>query len=397
MWGLPSEGVELDEIVDWVRKESAGTKLADRGQTSTRPWVAIAELLGVDSGYPTCRELMESIEDDLVLMIAEAVGINAESGVVVFGTQGVAETAIAASLEYNRVERGRCSLIAADTAPGSFAAASARLGMTHVTVPTESNNVASAETLLSVADEHTSLVVCCAPCSPYGRFDRLEEIATEADAEGICLHTDVSWQGAFWPSLLMDESDAGYPLPPPNRAGRSFAVNLGGAGLGPLGTWVLLFENYSGERGQTFVHATDSDSLVEYPGQAWRYNPLGVCAAWTSLKMTGGEGLWRMARSIETATGAICDHIESIDGHSAHAEIGSATIRATRLHGSLAEPAKVLSESDWNVNYRDGAMYIELAADQLDGGPLRQLRSCLDHALTLRGDRDWPTEVDLRR
>jgi glutamate/tyrosine decarboxylase-like PLP-dependent enzyme len=225
--------------------------------------------------------------------------------------------ALQTARDWARAEKGvkTPNLVVPRTAHPGFSRAGHALGIDVRRVPTTRNDFkADVAGMVNAIDADTIGLVGSAPNYPFGVFDPIPELATEAKRRGLWMHVDACVGGFLSPWVKR----LGHALPDWDFAVpgvTSISADLHKHGMAAKGASLMLLRSAAiQQQYQTF----DFRDWERGPYVAWTMQgtrPGGaVAAAWAVLHHLGDDGYLRCARLIMETKAALVDGINHIPG-----------------------------------------------------------------------------------
>lgn len=262
---------------------------------------------------PTSFPSLKTFEKDVTRMAVEL--MHGDSRVAGNITSGGSES-IFLALKVARdtaLEKGNqltpMEVIIPETAHPAFLKACHYLALKAVLVPVAEDRRADVKAMQAAVTDRTIMMVCSAPCFPYGVVDPVQEIAGVARKNDLLLHVDACMGGFLLPFL----EDLDYPVPGFDfriRGVSSISLDAHKYGYAPKGVSVILYKNRKLRRKQFFVHA-------DWPGGIFASTtfmgtksggPLAGC--WAVMNHLGRDGYRTIAGQLMRTTRAIIKGIE---------------------------------------------------------------------------------------
>ncbi|GGL70890.1 tyrosine decarboxylase MfnA [Halocalculus aciditolerans] len=158
---------------------------------------AAMRFLSDNPGDPATYPVIAELEDDVVAMLGDIVGLDDPHGYVASG--GTESNIQAVRAARNLADTDSPNVVAPESAHFSFPKAAEVLGVELRTVPTDADHRADLDAVAAAVDADTAMVVGVAGTTEFGRVDpvpALADLARDADA---LLHVDAAWGGFYLP------------------------------------------------------------------------------------------------------------------------------------------------------------------------------------------------------
>ncbi|UBU13146.1 pyridoxal phosphate-dependent decarboxylase family protein [Nonomuraea gerenzanensis] len=292
-----------------------------RAEVNEAATAAYLEMLEVNCLDPTAFPSVVEMERQVVGAVADLLG----GGHGIFtsgGTESImlavkAARDLASAAEQARAgggPRSRPNLVLPVTAHPAFHKAAHYLGVEVVSVPVDLETYrVRARDVEAAMDADTILVVVSAPSYPQGVIDPVEEVAAVAAAAGVPCHVDACVGGWLLPWLR----EAGAAVPPFDLSVpgvTSISCDLHKFGYAPKGASVLLFADPAARRKAYFASAAwPGYTIINATVQSSRSaGPLG--GAWATLQALGHDGYAELGRATLEATRRLRAGLAAIPG-----------------------------------------------------------------------------------
>ncbi len=196
-----------------------------------------------------------------------------------------------------------------ETAHPAFLKACHYLGLKAVIVPVGEDKRADPLAMQDAITGSTILLVCSAPCYPYGVVDPVGDIGRIARKHNLLFHVDACMGGFMLPFL----EELGYPVPGFDfriPGVTSISMDAHKYGYSPKGVSIILYKNRKLRRKQFFVHADWSGGIfasTTFMGTK-SGGPLAGC--WAVMNHLGREGYRTIAHQVMKTTAGIMEGIE---------------------------------------------------------------------------------------
>lgn len=252
------------------------------------------------------------------------------------------------------IEKGNHTLplevVIPETAHPAFLKACHYLALKPVIIPVAEDKRADVIAMKAAITDRSILMVCSAPCFPYGVVDPVRKLAEVASRADMLLHVDACMGGFLLPFL----EDLDYPVPEFDfriRGVSSISLDAHKYGYAPKGVSVILYKNRKLRRKQFFVHP-------DWPGGIFASTtfmgtksggPLAGC--WAVMKHLGRDGYSRIAAQLMHTTRAITEGIEK---HKDLHVIGNphmSVLSFTSDAGDILQVGDALQARGWHLDY----------------------------------------------
>lgn len=267
-----------------------------------------------------------------------------------------------------------------ETAHPAFLKACSYLALKPVIIPVAEDKRADVKAMEAAITDRSILMVCSAPCFPYGVVDPVRRIAAVARRNNLLLHVDACMGGFLLPFL--EELD--YPVPEFDfriRGVSSISLDAHKYGYAPKGVSVILYKNRKLRRKQFFIHA-------DWPGGIFASTtfmgtksggPLAGC--WAVMKHLGREGYSTIAAQLMLTTRAITEGIEK---HKDLHVIGNphmSVLSFTSDAGDILQLGDALRARGWHLDFLQFPAALHLTITPLNIGKEVEFLKDLDEIL----------------
>jgi sphinganine-1-phosphate aldolase len=170
--------------------------------------------------------------------------------------------------------------------------------------------VADMESVRSLVDDNTVVLVGSAGTYPHGLIDPIEELSGLAVERGINLHVD----GCLGGFILAWGQDLGYDVPVFDfrlPGVTSISADTHKYGFGLKGSSVLLYRTPELRRRQYFIVPDWPGGAYTSPGMSGSRSGGIIAAAWAAMVSLGREGYLAIAADIFRTAAEIRDAVES--------------------------------------------------------------------------------------
>jgi glutamate/tyrosine decarboxylase-like PLP-dependent enzyme len=267
-----------------------------------------------------------------------------------------------------------------ETAHPSFLKACYYLALKPVIIPVAEDKRADVIAMQAAITDRSILMVCSAPCFPYGVVDPVRKLADVARKNDLLLHVDACMGGFLLPFL----EDLDYPVPEFDfriRGVSSISLDAHKYGYAPKGVSVILYKNRNLRCKQFFVHP-------DWPGGIFASTtfmgtksggPLAGC--WAVMKHLGREGYRTIAAQLMETTRTITEGIEK---HKDLHVIGNppmSILSFTSDAGDILQLGDALRARGWHLDYLQFPAALHLTITPLNIGKEVEFLKDLDEIL----------------
>lgn len=246
------------------------------------------------------------------------------------------------------------------------------LNLKPVMVPVREDKTADPAAIAGSVNENTILLVCSAPCFPYGVIDPVAEIAKIARTRRLLLHVDACMGGFMLPFL----EELGYPIPPFDfrvPGVTSISMDAHKYGYAPKGTSVILYRDRRLRRKQFFID-------TEWPGGIFASTTFmgtkcggPLAGAWAIMHHLGREGYRELAGSTMKCAVRIREGIDSIDGLSIIGDPQMTVMAFTSEQGDIFNIGEELGRRGWYLDRLQFPDALHLTVNRLNVGMEEEL------------------------
>ncbi|MFC7491042.1 MULTISPECIES: pyridoxal phosphate-dependent decarboxylase family protein [unclassified Knoellia] len=210
---------------------------------------------------------------------------------------------------------GRPRLVVSSSTHAAFHKAALYFGLDMTVVPVDvRSGRAPAPALVEALGADVALVVVSAPSYPHGVVDAVAAVAGAAADRGIPCHVDAcvgGWVLPFW------EDSGGELLPQWDfrvRGVSSISADIHKYGYVPKGASLLLFADGVLDLARYFAVTDWLGYPVVNPTMLGTRSATSLAAAWAVVQTLGTEGYAALTRRVVTATTAVVEAVEAIEG-----------------------------------------------------------------------------------
>jgi len=240
------------------------------------------------------------------------------AGAAGFMTSGGTESilcGVLAARERHEHERGvtEPEMILADSAHAAFHKAAHMFGIKVHQVPVRSDWTADVETMASLINPNTVLIVGSAPQYPQGVVDDIESLGAIALDTGVNLHVDACMGGFVLP--FIERLGREVPIWDFRVDGvTSMSADIHKLGYAPKGASVILHRTKELRRYQTFVFDAWLGGMYASPNLQGTRSGLPMAAAWAVMQHLGVDGYVDLTRETLANADAMREGVNSIEG-----------------------------------------------------------------------------------
>lgn len=302
------------------------------------------------------------MEQEVVAMSADLLGLPAAGGKLTFGGTESIFLAVQVAREHARSARGIAEpqLVTGSTAHPAFAKAAHYLDMEHVIVPVGPDGRLDPDDASAVIGDETALLVGSAPCYPYGVIDPITALAAMASERGVLCHVDAclgGWLLPFWERL-------GEPVPPWDLrvpGVTSISADLHKYGWCFKGVSVLLHRDPEMARHQYFLYDRWPGGMYGSATTAGTRPGAPIAAAWATITHLGEAGFLRLAKQVRAATRRFRSGIEQIPGLRITGDPVMSVMEISSDVHDLAAVNDVMEDRGWHLDRQQGGLHLMLS------------------------------------
>jgi len=319
---------------------------------------------------PNCFPALRKFETDIVRMCATLLhGSNKVKGNVTSGgTESIfLALSVARTIAFEQYQLTTPEIILPVTAHPAFLKACHYLGLKPVITGVDNEKRADAEAIKNAINKNTILIVCSAPCFPYGVVDPVEQIARLAVKEGKLLHVDACMGGMMLPFIKM----LGYHVPRFDfsvSGVTSVSLDLHKYGYAPKGCSVILYKNRQMRKKQFYIYPDWPGGI--YASTTFMGTKSGgpVAGAWAVMHTLGKKGYLEMAEKVMRTAQMIRDGIEALEGLSVVGRPDMSLLAFTSDKGDIFNIGDGLSARGWHLDRLQIPPCLHLTVNYLNVG-----------------------------
>lgn len=307
---------------------------------------------------------MQRFETEVVSMAAGLLhGERAVGNITSGGSESIL-MAVKTARDRARAEQPRVTIptvVLPVTAHPAFEKAARYFGLRSIRTPVGADYRADVSAMRAAITDDTVLVVGSAPPWPHGVIDPISEIAAMAVERGISCHVDSCLGGFFLPFMRK----LGYPVPDFDFAVpgvTSMSADLHKYGYTAKGASLVLYRDADIHKHQTFVYDWPGGQYLS-PTMAGTRPGGALAAAWAVLQYLGEEGYLALVEQSMTATRALIDGINAIDGLHVLGEPSMSVFAYGSDTLDIYAVGDGLTELSWYVNRQSTPPSIHLKVD----------------------------------
>lgn len=273
------------------------------------------------------------------------------------------------------------------TAHPAFLKACHFLSLKAVVVDPGEDGKADPQAMESAITDRTILLVCSAPCFPYGVVDPVPRIACIALKHRLLLHVDACMGGFVLP--FMEELGHAVPRFDFRVPGvTSISLDAHKYGYAPKGVSIILYRSRKLREKQFFVH-------TEWPGGIFASTTFmgtksggTIAACWATMKYLGREGYLEITRRVMETTEKIREGIEGLADLYIIGEPDMTVLAFGSRKGMISGIGDALSSRGWHLDRLQYPDALHLTVTHLNTGMEKRFLQDLGEVMRELSHRD---------
>jgi sphinganine-1-phosphate aldolase len=302
---------------------------------------------------PTSFPSLRKFENEIVSMCANL--LHGDENVVGSVTSGGTESIIMAVLvaremDKNKDKRGHHpEVVMPVTAHPAFLKACHYLNLTPRIIPVREDKRVDVNLFKQAINKDTILLVCSAPCFPFGVIDPVADIASIAAKEKKLFHVDACMGGFMLPFM----KDAGYTVPEFDfrlPGVTSISLDAHKFGYSMKGASVILYRNPEMRMKQFYIYPDWPGGIFASVALMGTRSGGSVAGAWALINFIGKEGYREIVRQVMEATRKIITGINSIPGLHVISNPDMSLLAFTSDDYDIFIIADMMEEKGWHLD-----------------------------------------------
>jgi len=302
---------------------------------------------------PTSFPSVRKFENEIVSMCANL--LHGDENVVGSLTSGGTESIIMTVLVAREMAKNKNTsgfkpeLVMPVTAHPAFLKACHYLNITPRLIPVREDKRVDVNKFTEAINKNTILLVCSAPCYPFGVVDPVVEIAPIAEKQKKLLHVDACMGGFMLPFM----KELGYHVP-------AFDFSLPGVtsmsldahkyGYAMKGASIILYRNPEMRMKQFFIYPDWPGGIFASTAMAGTRSGGPVAGAWAIMNHLGKEGYYKIVRQVMNATIKIISAVRSIPGLDVISNPDMSIIAITSENQDIFTIADLMEAKGWHLD-----------------------------------------------
>jgi sphinganine-1-phosphate aldolase len=302
---------------------------------------------------PTSFPSVRKFENEIVSMCANLLhgDENVVGNVTSGGTESIIMTVLVArEMAKNKNKSNfRPELVMPVTAHPAFLKACHYLNITPRLIPVREDKRVDVNLFKEAINKNTILLVCSAPCYPFGVVDPVGEIALIAEKEKKLFHVDACMGGFMLPFM----KEIGYPVPPFDFSlpgVTSMSLDAHKYGYTMKGASIILYRNPELRMKQFFIYPDWPGGIFASTAMAGTRSGGSVAGAWALMNYLGKEGYHKIVKQVMEATNKIISSIRSIPGLNVISNPDMSLIAFTSESQDIFTIADLMEEKGWHLD-----------------------------------------------
>jgi len=333
---------------------------------------------------PTTFPSLHKFEKDVTKMAVEL--MHGDDQVVGNVTSGGSESiflALKTARETAAEKGGEANyweVILPETAHPAFLKACNYLSLKAVIVPVGEDKRADAKAMQDAINSKTIMMICSAPCFPYGVVDPVNEIARVARKHKLLLHVDACMGGFMLPFL----EDLAYPVPGFDfriKGVSSISLDAHKYAYAPKGVSVILYRNRKLRRKQFFIHADWPGGIFASTTFMGTKSGGALAGCWAIMNHMGREGYRIIAEQVMKTTRCISEGIEKHESLHVIGKPDMSLLAFTSDSGDIFSIGDTLASKGWHLDRMQFPDALHLTITQLNIGKEEEFLQDLDEIM----------------
>ena len=302
---------------------------------------------------PTSFPSVRKFENEIVSMCANLLhgDENVVGNVTSGGTESIIMTVLVArEMAKNKHKSGfKPELVMPVTAHPAFLKACHYLNITPRIIPVREDKRVDVNLFKEAINKNTILLVCSAPCYPFGVVDPVVEIAPVAEKQKKLFHVDACMGGFMLPFM----KDLGYPVPPFDfglPGVTSISLDAHKYGYAMKGASIILYRNPELRMKQFYIYSDWPGGIFASTAMAGTRSGGSVAGAWALINYLGKEGYHKIVKQVMDATNKIISAVRSIPGLEVISNPDMSLIAFTSESQDIFTIADLMAEKGWHLD-----------------------------------------------
>src|SRR4030043_1614206 len=302
---------------------------------------------------PTSFPSLRRFENEIVSMCANLLhgNENVVGSVTSGGTESIIMTVLVArEMDKNKGRRGYHPELAIPiTAHPVFLKACHYMNITPRIIPVREDKRVDVNLFREAINKNTILLVCSAPCFPFGVIDPVTDIARIAVEQKKLFHVDACMGGFMLPFM----KETGYPVPDFDFSVpgvTSISLDAHKYGYAMKGASIILYRNPQMRMKQFYIYPDWPGGIFASVALMGTRSGGSVAGAWALINYLGKEGYREIVKQVMETTKKIISGINSIPGLNVISNPDMCLIAFTSENHDIFVIADMMEEKGWHLD-----------------------------------------------
>lgn len=302
---------------------------------------------------PTSFPSVRKFENEIVSMCANL--LHGDENVVGTVTSGGTESIMMTVLVAREMAKDKDKpgflpeLVMPVTAHPAFLKACHYLNIKPRIIPVRDDKRVDVDQFREAINNNTILLVCSAPCYPFGVIDPVKEIAGIAEKQKKLFHVDACMGGFMLPFM----KEIGYPVPDFDFSlpgVTSISLDAHKYGYSMKGASIILYRNSEMRMNQFFIYPDWPGGIFASTAFMGTRSGGPVAGAWALMNYLGREGYRKIVKQVMEATKKISDAINSLPGLHVIGNPDMSIIAFASENYDILNIADLMEEKGWHMD-----------------------------------------------
>ena len=302
---------------------------------------------------PTSFPSLRRFENEIVSMCANLLhgDENVVGSVTSGGTESIIMTVLVArEMDKNKGRRGyHPEMVLPITVHPAFLKACHYLNITPRIIPVREDKRVDVNLFSEAINKNTILVVCSAPCFPFGVIDPVIEIAAIAQKQKKLFHVDACMGGFMLPFM----KETGYPVPDFDFSlpgVTSISLDAHKFGYAMKGSSIILYRNPEMRMKQFYIYPDWPGGIFASVALMGTRSGGSVAGAWAVMNYIGKDGYREIVKQVMESTKKIISGINSIPGLKVISNPDMSLLAFTSDSNDIFIIADMMEEKGWHLD-----------------------------------------------
>jgi sphinganine-1-phosphate aldolase len=302
---------------------------------------------------PTSFPSVRKFENEIVSMCANL--LHGDENVVGSVTSGGTESIMMAVLVAREMAKDKDKpgfhpeLVMPVTAHPAFLKACHYLNITPRIIPVRDDKRVDVYQFEKAINKSTILLVCSAPCFPFGVIDPVTDIARIAEKQKKLFHVDACMGGFMLPFM----KETGYPVPDFDFSlpgVTSISLDAHKFGYAMKGASIILYRNPAMRMKQFFIYPDWPGGIFASTAFMGTRSGGSVAGAWAMINYMGKEGYREIVKQVMEATRKIISAINSLPGLHVISSPDMSLLAFTSDNHDILNIADLMGDKGWHID-----------------------------------------------